>query len=99
MVPLTHFKARYRAAVRAAGLAGTGLTVHCLRHSWASRLTESSGDLLLVQKLGGWSSLLLVQRYAHLRAGRDVAAIRAMLALRESHSQPHSATTVMPLNG
>jgi len=97
--PLTHFKTTYRRAVRAAGLAGTGLNVHCLRHTWASRLTESSGDLLLVQKLGGWSSLLLVQRYAHLRAGRDVAAIRAMLEARESHRQSHSATTVVPLKG
>jgi integrase len=57
---LHHFSQHYFKAVRAAKLVGA--TVHCLRHSWASRLAESSGDLLLLKELGGWSSLSMVQR-------------------------------------
>jgi integrase len=68
-------------AVRAAKL--VGVTIHCLRHSWASRLAESSGALLLLQQGGGWSSSSMVQRCAHLREGRGAEAIRKMLADRE----------------
>lgn len=76
----------YFKAVRAAGL--VGVSIHCLRHSWASRLAESSGDLLLLKELGGWSSLSMVQRYAHLREGRGAEAIRKMLADRERALSP-----------
>ena len=82
------FKTRYFEAVARLGLGGPGIArrdrvnIHSLRHTWASRLAESSGDLLLVQQLGDWSSLALVQRYAHLRAGRGAEALKQMDAAR-----------------
>ena len=84
-----HYSMEYFKAVRAAGL--VGVSIHCLRHSWASRLAESSGDLLLLKELGGWSSLSMVQRYAHLREGRGAEAIRKMLTDRERAISPEAS--------
>jgi site-specific recombinase XerD len=39
---------------------------HCNRHTSASRLVTAGVDLLSIQKLGGWRTLSMVQRYAHL---------------------------------
>jgi site-specific recombinase XerC len=50
---LHRFQDRFRQAVRAAGL-DRAVTPHCLRHTWASRFMETSGDLLLLQKAGNW---------------------------------------------
>jgi len=97
--PLTHFKHRYFRAVREAGLAGTGVGIHTLRHCWASRFAEATGgDLVLLQSLGGWSSLTLVQRYAHARQERGAEAIRRMVEARETHRKSHLAETVRSLN-
>lgn len=39
---------------------------HDLRHTWASWHVQSGTPLLVLQKLGGWKSFSMVQRYAHL---------------------------------
>lgn len=39
---------------------------HDLRHTWASWHVQSGTPLHVLQELGGWSSLKMVQRYAHL---------------------------------
>lgn len=39
---------------------------HDLRHTWASWHVQNGTPLHVLQELGGWSSLKLVQRYAHL---------------------------------
>lgn len=39
---------------------------HCLRHTWASWHVQSGTPLHVLQELGGWSSIKMVQRYAHL---------------------------------
>ncbi len=41
-------------------------TWHGLRHTWASRHVMAGTPLEVLQKLGGWSSLQIVMRYAHL---------------------------------
>jgi site-specific recombinase XerD len=43
-----------------------GYTWRCNRHTFASRLVMAGVDLRSVQDLGGWRSLAMVQRYAHL---------------------------------
>jgi site-specific recombinase XerD len=43
-----------------------GYTWHCNRHTFASRLVMASVDLYTVQRLGGWRTFKMVQRYAHL---------------------------------
>ncbi len=46
-----------------------GVTWHALRHTFASRLVAAGVDLRTVQELGGWRTLSMVQRYAHLSPG------------------------------
>jgi integrase len=40
--------------------------LHHLRHTFASRLAMEGIELLTVKELGGWKSLAMVARYAHL---------------------------------
>lgn len=39
---------------------------HDLRHTWASWHVQSGTPLNVLQELGGWESVEMVQRYAHL---------------------------------
>lgn len=39
---------------------------HDLRHTWASWLVQAGTPLSIVQEMGGWESIEMVQRYAHL---------------------------------
>jgi integrase len=42
------------------------LRFHDLRHTWASWHVQAGTPLYALQELGGWASLAMVQRYAHL---------------------------------
>ena len=64
-----------RACVRA-GLRPVGW--HTLRHSFASHLTMRGVPPLAVMQLGGWSSLAMVQRYAHLSPDVRRDAVRLL---------------------
>jgi len=54
----------FSAAVKRAGIHDPHL--HDLRHTFASRLAMAGVDPLTIQQLGGWKTLQMVQRYAHL---------------------------------
>lgn len=85
-------------ACRAAGLAGTGISPHTLRHTFASRLVMSGADLRTVQELGGWGDLNLVQRYSHLSPGHCAQAIERIAG--EFHNGNHNSPVlgeVVPL--
>jgi integrase len=56
-----------------------GVTWHALRHTFASRLVTAGVDLRTVQELGGWQTLSMVQRYAHLSPGHLVAAVERIV--------------------
>ena len=58
-----------------------GETWHALRHTFASRLVAAGVDLRTVQELGGWKTLSMVQRYAHLSPNHLVAAIEKIVAV------------------
>lgn len=66
-------------ACQDAGLSGTGISLHTLRHTFASRLVMSGADLRTVQVLGGWRDLSLVQRYSHLSPGHCTEAIERIV--------------------
>ena len=53
--------------------------LHDLRHTFASRLAMAGVDLLTVMQLGGWKSLAMVQRYAHLSPGHRQTAIERLV--------------------
>jgi len=54
-------------AVQAAGLP-EGFRFHDLRHSWASWHAQAGTPMLTLQRLGGWKTLSMLNRYAHLSA-------------------------------
>jgi integrase len=58
-------KTAWSAALRRAGLSSQ-FTPHDLRHSWASWHYGLHKDLIRLKQDGGWSSVALVERYAHL---------------------------------
>jgi integrase len=73
---------RAAAAMQAAGEPAPHLdsyTWHGNRHTFSSRLVMAGVDLLTVQKLGGWRSLAMVQRYAHLSPGHLHAAVERLV--------------------
>lgn len=52
------------AGLRRAGI--ENFRFHDLRHTWASWLVQSGVPLSILQEMGGWESIEMVQRYAHL---------------------------------
>ncbi len=54
----------WRAALKRAGI--TDFRWHDLRHTWASHHVQAGTPLQVLKELGGWSSIEMVMRYAHL---------------------------------
>lgn len=62
--PLGSPKTAWRKAVKRAGL--DGLRWHDLRHTWASWHAMNGTPLDVLQRLGGWETRAMVERYSHL---------------------------------
>ena len=62
--PIKENKTAWKAACKRANI--KDFTWHGLRHTWASWHVMAGTDLPVLQKLGAWASLKLVERYAHL---------------------------------
>jgi integrase len=78
--------ARARAALAEAGKDPSrleGYVWHSNRHTFASRLVMAGVDLRTVQELGGWRSLAMVQKYAHLAPAHRLAAVEALVRASE----------------
>lgn len=69
--PLTQ---AHETACKRAGI--TGFRVHDWRHDFATRWVTSGGDLLTLQRICGWSSPRMVQRYATTTADHMGSSIR-----------------------
>ena len=54
----------WRIGLNRAGI--TDFRFHDLRHTWASWLIQAGVPLSALQEMGGWESIEMVQRYAHL---------------------------------
>ena len=75
-------KTGWRLAMQRAGLAG--FTPHTLRHSFASYHYALHRDLLALKAAGHWSSVALVERYAHLMPAGHEDAIRRIWGVIET---------------
>jgi len=71
-------KTAWKGAIRRAGL-NPDLTPHDCRHTWASWHYAIHRDLIALKVEGGWSSVVLVERYAHLMPTGQEGAIRQFL--------------------
>ena len=54
------------------------VTFHTLRHTFASRLAMRGESSRTIQDLGGWATLALVERYAHLSPGHKARAVEGI---------------------
>jgi integrase len=73
---LREIRSIFDAACTRAGV--QGVTPHTLRHTFASNLVMAGVDLRTVQELGGWSSLAMVERYAHLSPAHKAEAVERL---------------------
>jgi site-specific recombinase XerD len=80
----------FTTACRRAGL--SDVSPHVLRYTFATRLCENGADLRLVQELGSWASLALVQRYAHVTQSRKAEAIEGLTRIHSALEHPKLET-------
>jgi len=57
-----------------------GFTWHGNRHTFASRLAMTGADVLTIKEVGGWKTLAMVQRYAHLTPNRLHEAVERLVS-------------------
>jgi integrase len=73
--PVKDIKTAFLAACTRAGVGAyvdgsyTGFTWHGFRHTWATWHIQNGTPVEVLQKLGGWSDLRMVMRYAHHTPG------------------------------
>lgn len=75
--PYRTIGARFKRACHEAKL--SGVTPHTLRHTFASRLVMAGVDLRTIQELGGWQTLSMVERYAHLSPAHKAQAVERIV--------------------
>ncbi|MDZ7337390.1 MAG: site-specific integrase [candidate division KSB1 bacterium] len=69
----------WRRLTKRAGLRDA--TPHALRHTFATGLLHGGVDLFTIQELGGWSSVQMVRRYAHVTVDAKRQAVEKLGAL------------------
>jgi len=67
--------------------------LHDTRHTFASRLAIEGVDLLALKALGGWKTLSMVQRYAHLSPGHQRSAIERLVTRQRTREAVQAAGT------
>jgi integrase len=73
-------KSGVKAAVRRAGL-DPSVSPHTCRHTWASWMYCLWRDPIRLKEAGGWSSVTLVERYAHLLPAGHEEGVKEFLCL------------------
>lgn len=73
----------WRLALKRAGI--DNFRFHDLRHTWASWLVQAGVPLTVLQEMGGWESIEMVQRYAHLAPRHLSAHAKQIDSIFEGH--------------
>ena len=79
-----------RAALKAANRDASrlnGYVWHSNRHTFASRLAMAGVDLLTLKEVGGWKTMTMVQRYAHLSPGHLHEAVERLVNQNPTESR------------
>ena len=66
----------FATACKSAGV--TNFSFHGLRHTWASWHVQAGTPLFVLKELGGWETLEMVKKYAHLNPGHLAAHANAV---------------------
>jgi integrase len=69
---------------------------HDLRHTWASWHAQAGTPLLDLQKLGGWESIEMVQKYAHLAPSHVAVHANAVKFWSSSREKEKAPTGPVP---
>ncbi len=83
----TSFQRLFRRVVKRAGLEERGLTIHSLRHAFASQLVKAGVDVATVAELMGHSNISTTSAYLHSNAATKQDAI-AKLCIPEKGGGP-----------
>ena len=79
--PITQVSTKaWYAALSEAGI--EDFSWHDLRHTWASWHVQNGTPLHALEEMGGWSSVEMVRRYAHLAADHLARFAERLCALR-----------------
>lgn len=62
---------------------------HDLRHTWASRMAQAGVPTQALQKLGGWQSMAMVNKYAH----HDLESLRGFVEQAAATPKPSTVQT------
>lgn len=65
---------------------------HDLRHTWASWHVQHGTPLMVLKELGGWESIEMVQKYAHLAPSHVAAHANAVKFWSSSNQQEKAPT-------
>ncbi len=69
-------KRAHQTACKAAGIAD--FRIHDWRHDWAARMVMAGVDLFTLMRLGGWSSLRMVEIYASVTSAHLAEAVQKL---------------------
>ncbi len=83
--PYRSIRTAFEKACKDAGLAD--VTPHVLRHTFATRLVDAGVNFRLIQELGGWKSVKMVERYSHTSERGKADAVQR---LAEFHNTGHN---------
>lgn len=86
--PLAKIRGAWWRALKRAAL--EDFTFHGLRHTWASWHVMNGTPLETLRQLGGWKTLAMVQRYAHLAPEHLQAAAGNARPVTLRHNSVHS---------
>lgn len=85
--PSTYWKAINQLGLNNGRDSKERLTWHSLRHTFATRLQETTGDIALTQKMMGHSQITTTTRYSHINEHQMSEAIIKLERFNQSHQE------------
>jgi integrase len=88
----SRIKKGFKAAVKRAKI--PDFRPHDCRHTWATWHYQENRDLNMLMHLGGWSSLSMVLRYAHMNVAHAAPSIQVMPSIGAAPARKQNVSSV-----